>query len=142
MRILRDFAELLHAVVSPLVRPALLGLPLLLLLLFATARDTCACQTVQDMYRVAMRVELKHIVEMQESHRAAHGYFLDSLVHDGDFPFSTGVVLRYMRETADGFDAEVAYPSRTANRCRISHRWAQKPEPTCDSRRHYQYWLE
>ena len=35
MRILRDIADLVHAVVSPLVRPALLGLPLLLVLLVA-----------------------------------------------------------------------------------------------------------
>ncbi len=142
MRILRDIADLVHAVVSPLVRPALLGLPLLLVLLVATARDSCACMTAQDMHRVAMRVELGRIVEMQESQRVAHGYFLDSLAHDGDFPYSEGVELRYMRETAVGFDAEVAFPRLTRNRCRVSHRWGQKATPTCDVRRRYQYWLD
>jgi len=142
MRMITDIADLLHAVVSPLARSALLGLPLLLLLLIATARDTCACMTVQDMDRVAMRSELRRIVEMQESQRLAHGYFLDSLAPDGDFPFTRGVELRYMRATDVGFDAEVAYPGRTPNRCRVSHRWGQDPKPTCDFRRRYQYWLD
>jgi hypothetical protein len=132
MFLLKDLLGILELAGRELVKVVLVGVPVLVLLIAVLARRACACQTVETAYATAMRSELRNIVQFQDAYRAQHGEMLDSLRLRTDFRWSTGVILVYMRPTADGFTAEVAYPERTRNRCRVTHSWGTEPSPTCD----------
>lgn len=132
MNPLRELYAIIEMIARPFVKAALVGVPVLVLLIALLARNACACQTIESAYATVMRSELRNIVQFQDAYRAQHGEILDSLRFRTDYRWVTGVILVYMRPTADGFTAELSYPELTKNRCRVTHVWGTEPTPSCD----------
>lgn len=134
MRRLRELLEVLELLLRPLLKAALVVVPVVVILIAVAVRRACACSTVETGYAVAMRVDLLRVAAYHEARREQGGSSLDTLPPPARFAWSTGVQLVYMRPTSDGFIAELSYPDRTENRCRLVHVWGAEPKPAC-------YWM-
>lgn len=134
VRLLSDLADLVSAFLAPIAWHLLVTATAALVLVALVARQGCACTTKETAYAVAMRADLRNVAAYHELRRAGGVKVLDTMPRADRFRWSTGVVLVYMRPTADGFVAEVSYPGNTENRCRLVHVWRTEPAPTC-------YWM-
>jgi len=84
---------------------------------FWLASSMCACSTKEQAYVAAMKSDLRNLVTAEEAYYADHETYAASYL-DLDYASSTGVSIRIVQATADGWSGSTMH-SGTTKQCAI-----------------------